>query len=80
MNQNNPYSAPAAANDVQNKEEGHSEKFTSKGRLGRLRYFVYTFGIGLIGSALFITIFFLVPVAMPFLALIVFVAGFITTF
>ena len=54
MQQTNPYATPnAPVNDIQNDEGfGSLKLFTSEGRLGRIRYLMYTMGVGLVGMIL----------------------------
>jgi uncharacterized membrane protein YhaH (DUF805 family) len=65
---------------VQNNEGvGYLEILTSKGRLGRLRYFVYTLGTGMISIAILMAVVFLDPAALPFIASVVFVVALLIT-
>ena len=74
MEQNNPYSAPTAAiSDIQNDEGfGDLKIFTSKGRIGRIRYLMYTMGVGLIGLLL-AALLMVIPVIGPFLAIALYI-------
>ena len=74
MEQNNPYSAPTAAvSDMQNDEGfGNLKIFTSNGRIGRIRYLMYTMGIGLAGMLLAMLLM-MIPVIGPFLAIAMYV-------
>ena len=74
MEQNNPYSAPTAAvSDMQNDEGfGDLKIFTSNGRIGRIRYLMYTMGIGLAGMLLAMLLM-MIPVIGPILAIAMYV-------
>lgn len=75
MEQNNPYSAPNAhVSDMQNDDGfGDLKIFTSKGRIGRIRYLMYTMGVGLVG-ALLAGLMMIIPVIGPFLVIAMYVA------
>ena len=74
MEQSNPYSAPTAAvSDIQNDDGfGDLKIFTAKGRIGRIRYLMYTIGVSLVGMFL-AAILMLIPVVGPFLAIALYV-------
>ena len=74
MEQSNPYSAPTAAvSDIQNDDGfGDLKIFTAKGRIGRIRYLMYTMGVSLVGMFL-AAILMLIPVVGPFLAIALYV-------
>lgn len=74
MEQSNPYSTPTAAvSDIQNDDGfGDLKIFTSKGRLGRIRYLMYTMGISIVGMLL-VGLMALIPVVGPFLLIVVYV-------
>jgi len=78
MAENNPYSAPTAAvSDMQSEEGfGNLKIFTAEGRIGRIRYLMYTIGISLIGAFL-AGLLMIVPVIGPFLAIAVYIAIFV---
>jgi uncharacterized membrane protein YhaH (DUF805 family) len=78
MEQSNPYSAPTAAvSDIQNDDGfGNLKIFTAKGRIGRIRYLMYTIGVSLVGMFL-AAILMLVPVVGPFLAIALYVGIFV---
>lgn len=78
MEQSNPYSTPTAAvSDIQNDDGfGDLKIFTAKGRIGRIRYLMYTIGITLIGAFL-AGLLTLVPVAGPILGIAVYIAIFV---
>jgi len=75
MEQSNPYSAPTAAvSDMQNDDAfGDLKIFTSKGRIGRIRYLMYTMGVGLVGMLL-AGLMMIIPVVGPFLTIALYVA------
>lgn len=74
MEPSNPYSAPTASvSDIQNGEGfGDLKILTSQGRIGRIRYLMYTMGIGLVGAFL-AGLMMLIPVAGPFLAIALYI-------
>lgn len=78
MEQNNPYSAPTATvSDIQNGDGfGDLKIFTSQGRIGRIRYLMYTMGIGLVG-ALLAGLMMIIPVVGPFLAIALYIGIFV---
>ena len=78
MEQNNPYSTPAAAiSDIQSDDGfGDLKIFTANGRIGRIRYIMYTIGITLVGAFL-AGLMMLIPVAGPFLMGAVYIAIFV---
>ena len=75
MEQSNPYSAPTAAvSDMQNGEGfGDLKILTSQGRIGRIRYLMYTMGVSLIGMLL-AALLVLIPAVGSFLVIAVYVA------
>jgi uncharacterized membrane protein YhaH (DUF805 family) len=75
MEQNNPYSTPTAAvSDMQNDDGfGDLKIFTANGRIGRIRYLMYTMGVGLVGMFL-AGLMMLIPLVGPFLAIALYVA------
>lgn len=75
MEQNNPYSTPTAAvSDIQNDDGfGDLKIFTSQGRIGRIRYLMYTMGVGLAGMLLAMLLM-TIPLIGPFLAIALYVA------
>ncbi len=78
MEQSNPYSTPTAAvSDIQSDDGfGDLKIFTAKGRIGRIRYIMYTIGITLVG-ALLAGLMMLIPVAGPFLMGAAYIAIFV---
>lgn len=74
MEQANPYIAPSApVSDMQMDEEfGALRIFTSEGRLGRLRYILYTLGVGLVGMLLATTLF-MIPFVGPILGVVTYI-------
>lgn len=80
MEQSNPYSAPTAAvSDIQNNEGfGDLNIFTTKGRIGRIRYLMYTLGVALAGMFLAMLLM-LIPVIGPFLAIVLYIGIFVVS-
>lgn len=78
MAENNPYSAPTAAVSDMQSEEGFGDLkiFTANGRIGRIRYLMYTLGISLVGAFL-AGLMMIIPVIGPFLAIAVYIAIFV---
>ena len=75
MEQSNPYSAPTAdVSDMQSDDGfGDLKIFTAKGRIGRIRYLMYTMGVGLVGMLL-AGLMMIIPVVGPFLTIALYVA------
>ncbi len=80
MEQNNPYSTPTAAvSDIQNDDGfGDLKIFTAKGRIGRIRFLMYTLGISLVGAFL-AGLMMMIPAVGPFLAVIAYIAIFVVS-
>ncbi|RTZ66443.1 MAG: DUF805 domain-containing protein [Aquificaceae bacterium] len=78
---NNPYATPnAVVRDVASEEGfGDLKLFTSQGRLGRLRYLLYTLGVTLVGGIL-AALLALIPVVGVFLAAIIYIGLLVITF
>ncbi len=74
MQQTNPYATPnAPVNDIHTDEGfGSLKLFTSEGRLGRIRYLMYTMGVGLVGMLL-AAMFVMIPVIGVFLAIALYI-------
>lgn len=70
----NPYATPKAnVQDVFSDDGfGAVRLFTSNGRLGRIRYLMYTMGVGIVGMLLAMALAF-IPVVGPILALLAYV-------
>lgn len=68
MSQNNPYSTPNAPVSDMHDDSGFGDLkiFTANGRIARLRYLVYLFGISMAGGILAMLLF-LIPVVGIFL-------------
>ena len=68
MAENNPYSTPNApvSDMIDDSGFGDLKIFTPNGRIARLRYLVYLFGISIVGGILAM-ILFMIPVVGPFL-------------
>lgn len=76
MSANNPYATPQAPLTTLGTESdgvGDLNVFTSAGRLGRIRYLMYTMGVGLVGMIL-IAIGMMIPFAGPFIAIAIYIA------
>jgi uncharacterized membrane protein YhaH (DUF805 family) len=78
MEQSNPYSAPTATVSDMQSDDGFGDLkiFTSEGRIGRIRYLMYTMGISLVGMLL-AGLMMIIPVVGPFLTIAVYIAIFV---
>ena len=78
--QNNPYATPnAVVSDIVSEEGfGDLKLFTSQGRLGRLRYFLYTLGVALVGGLLAILLM-LIPMVGGGLAIVIYIGIMVVT-
>ena len=80
MEKNNPYASPTAFVGDRENEEGFGDLkiFTSEGRLGRIRYLLYTIGVGLVGMMLAAVLTF-IPIVGPILALVLYIGIIVVT-
>ena len=81
MEQANPYIAPEApVFDIETDETefGALKIFTAKGRLGRLRYILYTLGVGLVGMLL-AGLLFMIPFVGPILGIVAYIGVLVVT-
>jgi uncharacterized membrane protein YhaH (DUF805 family) len=77
--QQNPYATPNANVEVMSDEGfGSLKLFTANGRLGRIRYLMYTMGIGLVGGII-AALMMAIPVVGPFLAVAMYIALMVVT-
>ncbi len=76
MQVDNPYATPQAPLTTLGTESGgvgDLNIFTAAGRLGRIRYLMYTMGVGLVGGIIAMLLF-MIPVVGIFLGIAVYAA------
>ncbi|WP_299875721.1 DUF805 domain-containing protein [uncultured Cocleimonas sp.] len=82
MSANNPYATPQAPLTTRGTESGgvgDLNIFTAAGRLGRIRYLMYTMGVGLLGGIIAMLLF-MIPVVGIFLGIAAYVGLMAITF
>ncbi len=82
MSANNPYATPQAPLTTRGTDTGgvgDLNIFTAAGRLGRIRYLMYTMGLGLVGGIIAMMLF-MIPVVGLFLGIAVYVGLMAITF
>ena len=82
MSANNPYATPQAPLTTRGTDSGgvgDLNIFTAAGRLGRIRYLMYTMGVGLVGGIIAMLLF-MIPVVGIFLGIAVYVGLMVITF